>query len=60
MQAPDSSIARGPLTLSIRKRSGRTISVIVERGVSSIYALLSYERRVSQEVRADVSLSNSV
>jgi hypothetical protein len=32
MQAPDSSINRGPLTLSIRKRSGRTLSVIVERG----------------------------
>jgi hypothetical protein len=32
MQAPDSSITRGPLTLSIRKRGGRTISVIVERG----------------------------
>lgn len=34
MQAPDSSINRGPLTLSIRKRSGRTLSVIVERDVS--------------------------
>ena len=34
MQAPDSTISRGPLTLSIRKRSGRTLSVIVERGPS--------------------------
>jgi hypothetical protein len=37
MQAPDSSINRGPLTLSIRKRSGRTLSVIVERGETLHY-----------------------
>jgi len=34
MQAPDATVARGPITLSIRKRSGRTISAIVERDVS--------------------------
>jgi hypothetical protein len=34
MQAPDATVSRGPITLSIRKRSGRTISAIVERGIS--------------------------
>jgi hypothetical protein len=42
MQAPDSSITRGPLTLSIRKRGGRTISVIVERGASAVVIFCQY------------------
>jgi hypothetical protein len=48
MQAPDATVARGPITLSIRKRSGRTISAIVERGASSLPCIIApYEHYIS-------------